>query len=136
VTKVAATLGITKELTEYIMEDLGDLRRQGILEAIALPEAEVVAYGLRVYVQTLDRGASTTKWSQGLALEGDNKALIERELDFTVRAAIHKAAAGGCWAYRTYSRMSPSNSTRSGAAQWHEPWRISHSWSPAKIWAS
>ena len=97
VTKVAATLGITKELTEYIMEDLGDLRRQGILEAIALPEAEVVAYGLRVYVQTLDRGASTTKWSQGLALEGDNKALIERELDFTVRAAIHKAAAGGCW---------------------------------------
>jgi len=97
VTKVAATLGIAKELTEYIMEDLGDLRRQGILEAVALPEAEVVAYGLRVYVQTLDRGASTTKWSQGLELEGDNKALIERELDFTVRAAIYKAAAGGCW---------------------------------------
>ena len=97
VRNLADTLQKPPEEVDYVMEVLGNLRRQGLAETVPLPRPKLVAYGLKAFIKTLNDHASSSDWAAELQPETEDQEWLWKGLKFVLRAAIYHAAAQGCW---------------------------------------
>ena len=97
VRNLADTLQKPLEEMDYVMETLGELRRQGLAATVPLPRHSLVAYGLKAFIKTLNDHASSSAWAAELHPEQEDREWLWKELKFILRAAIFHATAQGCW---------------------------------------